>query len=125
MSYHIAAIVRAIDKHGEESIVFQCATYKASPQEHVESYKARWNVEKFIGTAKQKLGLQDCYSRSLQVQRNHVVAVFLAYALAQLQMKVYKLETPETAIRQSEHKKASTRMSHFAALDKIFGCVNA
>ena len=93
-------IVRRIDKRGNESIVFQCATYKASPKEHVESYDARWYIEKFIRTTKQKLGLQDCFSRSLKIQHGHVAAVLLAYSLAQLQMKSLKLKNSECAIKR-------------------------
>ena len=118
-------VVRRIDKHGEESIVFQCATYKASPKEHVKSYKARWYVEKFIRTTKQKLGLQDCFSRSLQTQRNHVAAVLLAYALVQLEMKACRLLTPEQAIRRSEKKNIRTLLARFIRLDQIFGYVHA
>ena len=118
-------VVQRIDKHGEESIVFQCATYKASPKEHVKSYKARWYVEKFIRTTKQKLGLQDCFSRSLQTQRNHVAAVLLAYALVQLEMKACRLLTPEQAIRRSEKKNIRTLLARFIRLDQIFGYVHA
>ena len=114
-------VVRRIDKHGEESIVFQCATYKALPKEHVESYKARWSIEKFNRTAKQKLGLQDCFSRSLRTQHNHVAAVLLAYALVQLEMKAHKLHTPEEAIRRSEKKNVALLLTRFGRLDRIFG----
>lgn len=118
-------IVRRIDKHGEESIVFQCATYKASPKEHVESYKVRWYVEKFNRTAKQKLGLQDCFSRSIRTQHNHVSAVLLSYALVQLEMKVHSLRTPEEAIRRSEKKNFALLRTKFDRLDQIFGDVHA
>jgi hypothetical protein len=92
-------IVKRIDKHGEESIVYQAATYKAEPREHVKTYKARWNTEKAYRTSKQSLGLGECYSKDLVVQRNHVAAILLAYALSQLEMKKRKLKTPEEAIR--------------------------
>jgi len=32
---------RRIDKHGEESIVYQASTYEAKPSEHVGNYKNR------------------------------------------------------------------------------------
>jgi hypothetical protein len=118
-------VVRRVDKHGDESIVFQCATYKALPKEHVESYKVRWYIEKFNRTAKQKLGLQDCFSRSLRTQHNHVAAVLLAYALAQLEMKARRLPTPEEAIRRSEKKNFTDLLARFGCLDQIFGDVYA
>jgi hypothetical protein len=118
-------VVRRIDKHGEESIVFQCATYKASSREHVESYKVRWYIEKFNRTAKQKLGLQDCFSRSLRTQHNHVAAVLLAYALLQLEMKARRVRTPEEAIRRCEKKNFTFLLARFSRLGQIFGVVYA
>ena len=114
-------IVRRINKHNEESIVFQCATYKATPAKHVRNYSARWSIEKFIRTAKQKLGLQECFSRSLRVQHNHVAAVFCAFALAQLEMKLRKTKTPEEAIRRLEKKNVQSLISRFSSLQQIFG----
>jgi Transposase DDE domain len=97
-------IVRRIDKHGDESIVFQAATYHALPREHVENYKKRWKIEKLHRTTKQLLGLQDCYSRVLETQYNHIAATLLAYALLQLDIKKHRIETPEEAIRRCKTK---------------------
>ena len=97
-------VERRIDKHGNESIVFQVATYKALPREHVANYKCRWPVEKVIRTGKQSLGLGDCFSTLLDVQHDHVAAVLLAYALVQVERKRQKLKTPEDAIRRLEKK---------------------
>lgn len=49
--------VRRIDKHGEESIVYQASTYREKPSEHIKNYKYRWPVEVFIRTTKQNIGL--------------------------------------------------------------------
>jgi len=114
-------IVRRIDKRGNESIVFQCATYKALPKEHVEAYDARWYIEKCIRTTKQKLGLQECFSRSLQVQHSHVAAALLAYSLAQLEMKKHKLKNPEEAIRRFKKGNIGDIISRFSRMDQIFG----
>ena len=114
-------IVRRFDKNGKESIVFQVATYKALPREHVANYGKRWSVEMINRTTKQELGLQECYSRKLETQHKHVAAVLLAYALAQLNMKNYKFETTEQAIRHCKTKKVGFLESHFARIlnDKI------
>ena len=101
-------IVRRIDKHGDETIVFQVATYKALPREHVSNYKKRWAIEMMIRTTKQHLGLQDCFSKSLETQRDHVASVMISYALAQLEMKKYRLSTPEQAIRRFKMKNANS-----------------
>ncbi len=97
-------IVRRINKRGEETIVFQAATYKALPREHVANYNCRWPVEMCIRTSKQSLGLQECFSKKLEVQHNHVASVLLAYALAQQERKRLKLKTPEQALRRLETK---------------------
>ena len=94
------SIVRRIDKHNNETIVFQVATYKAIPRVHSEAYALRWPVEKMIRMSKQHIGLQECYSTSFDTQQNHVAAVFLAYALAQQEVKRLKLKNPEEAIKR-------------------------
>jgi IS4 transposase len=100
------SIVRRIDKKGNESIVFQIATYKTSPHKHRTHYKKRWPIEKLFRTTKQHLGLQECQSLSLDVQHNHIAAVLLAYSFAQLDMKKRRLKTPEEALRRLETKNA-------------------
>jgi len=113
-------IVRRIDKHGDESIVFQVATYKVSPSEHVRNYKNRWPIEETFRTSKQYLGLQECFSRKLKKQHDHVAAVFLAYALAQYDMKKYKFDTPEEAIKRLKAKIALPEHERLARVDRIF-----
>lgn len=106
-------IVKRINKHDEETIVFQAATYKAEPREHVKTYKVRWNTEKAYRTAKQSLGLGECYSKNLAVQHNHVAAILLAYALSQLEMKKRKLKTPEDTIRAIKEEFNPSNFYHF------------
>lgn len=116
------SIVRRIDKKGNETIVFQVATYKALPHEHVINYKKRWAIEKMIRTSKQHLGLQDCYSKSLQTQHNHVASVLLSYALVQLDMRKYRFKTPEQAIRRFKKKNATKFFKHLDRLDQAYEC---
>jgi len=118
-------IVRRVDKHNKESIVFQIATYKALPSEHVANYKKRWPIEMLNRTTKQELGLQECFSRSLETQRKHVASVLLAYTLAQLEMKIRKLKTPEQAIRQCKKKTVSFLKNRFASFLNNNSQVNA
>lgn len=92
-------IVKRTDKKGRESIVFQAATYKAEPREHVKTYKIRWNTEMAYRTCKQTLGLGDCFSKDLDVQHNHAAATFLSYAIAQCEMQKQRLKTPEETLR--------------------------
>jgi len=106
-------IVRRIDKHGDESIVFQVATYKALPRDHVKAYKARWAIEKMIRTSKQYLGLGECFAKKLRKQHDHVASVLLTYALVQLDMKKRRCKTPEEAIRRCKTKNANSLMHRF------------
>ena len=118
--YLEVTIVRRIDKHGYETIVFQVATYKTLPRNHVAHYKKRWAIEKMFRSMKQHLGLQECFSQSLQTQYNHVTSVFLAYALAQLEMKKYRLKTPEDAFRRFKRKNAKAVLGSLARLDQAY-----
>ena len=113
-------IVRRFDKKDNETIVFQVATYKALPREHVAHYKKRWPIEKCFRTSKQTLGIGECYSTSLTTQHNHVSASFLAYALAQLEMKKRRCKTPEEAVRRCKTKTATMLIDHFTAMDAVF-----
>lgn len=116
---------RRIDKHGNESIVFLAATYKQRPRQYIHDYKLRWPIEKFFRTSKHYLGLEECFSRKLHVQTDHVASVFLAYALAQREMKNKKLKTPEQAIRAIKQGKLPGLIIRFDRLDQIFDGVYA
>lgn len=115
------SVVRRIDKHGKETIIFQAATYKTRPQAHAKAYKIRWKIEKLNRTTKQDLGLQDCYSCSLSKQQAHVSSVLLAYALAQVEAKKRKLETPEKAIRALRQENTDQTEGYLTSLNQIFG----
>jgi hypothetical protein len=90
---------RRIDKHGDETIVYQAANFEAQPRKHVQFYKNRWNTESLFRTTKQKLGLQECFSRKFDIQLRHMSAVLLAYSIAQLEAKKAHLEKPEDVIK--------------------------
>lgn len=115
---------KRIDKHGVESIVFLVSSYQAAPREHISNYKKRWPIEKVFRTGKQSLGLQDCFSTSLETQLSHVACVLLAYALLQWQMKERKYSNPEDAIKALKRKKYHDAISRFSAIDQIFGDVH-
>lgn len=104
LNLYITAAKR-IDKHGNETVVFQAATYVAKPNKHAEAYKFRWNIEKLFRTTKQSLGLQECFARKTGIQFNHICAVLLAYSMAQLEMKKKGFKNPEVALRAFEKKK--------------------
>lgn len=112
---------KRINKHGDETVVFQAATYAATPSLHAKAYKHRWNIEKLFRTTKQSLGLQECFSRKIDTQFNHICAVLLAYSMAQLEMKQRRFKNPETAIRAFEKKKCLLLNRTKVALDNNIG----
>lgn len=113
-------IVRRFDKHGNESIVFQIATYKALPREHKANYDNRWNVEMLNRTTKQDIGLAECFSRSLETQHRHVASVLLAYSLAQLERKISKFDKVEQALKRCKTKKVDFLINRFNRFLKDF-----
>ena len=111
---------KRISKSGKESIVFLAATYKARPSKYVKDYKKRWPIEKFFRTAKQYLGIQECFSRDLDIQSQHIAAVFVAYAIAQYEMKKRSLDNSEQAIKALKRKKPKILIDHFARSNQMF-----
>jgi len=96
---------RRIDKRGNETIVFQAATFEAKPMRHVQIYRTRWTIEKMFRTVKQHLGLQECSARKMETQESHIASVFLAYALLHCNQRQQNLPTPEAALRDAKRKK--------------------
>jgi hypothetical protein len=123
MTIYITAI-RRISKSGEETIVYQAATYKERSKKHADAYLKRWAIEKLFRTTKQYLGLGECFSQKIDVQLNHVAAVFLAYSIVQLEQKRRHFKNPEQAIRSLKLRKFKDLKEHaiflLHALDEIF-----
>jgi hypothetical protein len=111
---------RRFDKHGNETFIFQAATFQAKPSHHVKTYQKRWGVEMLFRTVKQHLGLQECFSTKVSTQLNHVTAVLLAYALLQCERKRRKSDTPEAALRALKLKKVNFLKHLFLAKNQIF-----
>jgi len=112
---------RRIDKKGEESIVYLAATYQNKrPIQYVLDYKLRWPLEKVFRTGKQSIGIGECFSIQFETQEMHVAAALLAYALAQYDMKIYRLDTPEQAIAAAKRKKCEKLIQRFDRFDRSF-----
>jgi hypothetical protein len=116
---------KLINKNGSERIVYQAATYKAKPAEHVRAYKIRWTIEKLFRTSKQSLGLQDCISTSLETQLNHATSVLLAYSLLQIECRYQRLDSPEKAIQSLRTKKLDFLQHRFVRVHQLFGEIRA
>ena len=64
-------------------------------------------------TTKQELGLQECYSRKLKTQHDHVAAALLAYALTEVDIKERGFDKAEDAIRHCKTKNVAFIEKHF------------
>ncbi|MBA2307495.1 transposase [Candidatus Dependentiae bacterium] len=71
------------DKKGETSIVFLVSNFSASFKEYVRIYKLIWSIETFHRTAKQSLGLKNCQSTKLDMQKVRICNLFSIYAFLQ------------------------------------------
>lgn len=80
------------------------SNFKETAEKILAWYRYRWTIEKFFRTVKQKLGIQDCQSRSIEGQKNHIWAVFAAYAIADAIKLKEKYETTDQTIRMIRRK---------------------
>lgn len=127
LSIYVTAVKR-ISKKGNISVVYQVSNAKMSARDHVRIYGYRWNIEMFFRTAKQYLGLTECQSRKLELQKNHVSNVFFAYFILQLERKRQKVKNPEralTAIQRNNYKDLVIRLSSLDQISRILGFADA
>ena len=119
---HFTSIKRETKK-GRIIITYQISNYQAPGRTHVRNYGYRWKIEMFFRTAKQSLGLKDCQSRDIDVQKNHIFQIFLAYAILQIERKRLRLKNTERALRALKHKSHDQLLSRIVRLDRIFDVV--
>ena len=62
-------------------------------------YRIRWNIEIFHRTAKQHLGFNDCQMLAIEKQRQHIIFVMLAYAVASVQQCLLNLNCIEDVLK--------------------------
>lgn len=127
ISVYITAVKRT-NKKGISSIVYQISNTKLSAQQHIRLYEYRWNIEVFFRTAKQSLGLMECQSRKLSLQKNHIFNVFFAYIVLQFERKIQKLKNPEAALRNIRCNDYNQLIAYLPSLDQVFytfGVANA
>jgi hypothetical protein len=62
-------------------------------------YRIRWKIEVFHRTVKQSFGMRDCQMRSMEKQRQHVLFVMHAYAIAECIRHKEEYENIETWLK--------------------------
>jgi len=114
--------VKYVKRDGSVMFKYQVSNYKSSANEHKEVYKKRWPIEKFFRTAKQKLGLQDCVMRKFSDHTLHIMNVFYAYMILQLEVRYSRaFSFPEEVIRHYRSKNCRHVRQRISALCRNFG----
>lgn len=117
--------VKRTSKSGRITVVYQVSNFKASAREHKQIYGFRWGIEKFFRSAKQHLGLNHCQAQSQIAQENHIMNVFFAYSLLQIERKKFSLENVEAALKRLKSKNYDNVMTYFKRSEQIFGVAHA
>lgn len=108
------------DKNGEVSIVFIVSNFKTSSKDYVRIYKLRWGIEVFYRTSKQSLGLKDCQSTDLDMQKVRIYNLFYVYAFLQHQKKLQDALNIEAVIHSLQLLKQEDVMTALTSFNQIF-----
>lgn len=119
MKLYVTSLFRR-NAAGREIITYYVSNYKAPKKEHIYAYAIRWNIEKFFRTAKQKLGLNDCMVRNRDGQEKHIINVFFAYALLQIEKHKRKLKNVEILIDSIKSYNFTKLQQRFIPIIKNF-----
>jgi Transposase DDE domain len=93
--------VRRSGKRGPK-IIYLISNFKTKSKMYAKIYNSRWTIEKCFRTTKQSLGLTDSFSQYARTYLGHIKCVFFAFALMQLLMKKFRLNSTEDAIRKAQ-----------------------
>lgn len=86
--------------NGTKQVVFIASNIKGlTAKQHVEAFALRWPIEKMFRTFKQSLGIKDCQSTSVQKQRAHIFATFVAFAELENKKNFKKKKSPEEVLK--------------------------
>ncbi|MBA3953872.1 hypothetical protein H0X48_00930 [Candidatus Dependentiae bacterium] len=87
----------------------------------MSNYSYRRNIEKFFRTAKQSLGLTHCPSVKQKLQENHIMNVFGAFTILQVERRKHALPNPEAALKRLRHKNHASLLVRLCSADQIYG----
>ena len=113
--------VRRSGKHGPK-VIYLIANFWTKSKRYAQIYDGRWNIEKFIRTGKQSLGLASSMARKATVYLSHIKCVFYAYGILQLIMKLFRLASAEAALRKIQASRFKSNSSDL--IDQISLLVN-
>ena len=110
------------NKKNEYSTVYLVSNMNIKAKDYLKLYEGRWWIEVMFRTMKQSLGLQDCQSRSVEKQKKHFEAVFIAYAILQNIKFKHKLKNSEAAERYLLAAKNNVPTNAIALIEGEFQC---
>ena len=102
---------------GKTQVVFIASNIKGlTAKQHVQAFSLRWPIEKMFRTLKQSLGIKDCQSVSVQKQRVHIFATFIAFSELEKQKIFKKKKSPEQVLKKIRFKNRPKRNLYLAVL---------
>ena len=110
------------NKKGEYCYVYIVSNIDLCPKAYLKAYEQRWNIEKVFRTIKQLLGVNQCFSKSLEKQETHICFVFLAYSFLENEKNKNSLPNPEIAAKLLRELKLKDAISRITAFSKNFQC---
>ena len=88
-------------------------------KQHVQAFSLRWPIEKMFRTLKQSLGIKDCQSTSMQKQRAHIFATFMAFAKLEKQKIFKKKKSPEQVLKKIRFQNKPKQNSTLSVLEGL------
>jgi len=109
------------NKNGDYTSIYLVSNiYRKSAHDYLAMYEKRWNIEKMFRTMKQYLGISQCSSRKIEVQKAHIYAVFFSYGFLQNEILDLSLNTPEEASRFDKQLKFNIAMKRIQSFSENF-----
>jgi len=110
------------NKNGEYNYVYIVSNINLYSKTYLKIYEQRWEIEKVFRTIKQLLGLNQCFSRSLEKQETHIKFIFFAYSFLENEKNKNTLPNPESAAKLLRELKMEDAISRITSFSENFQC---
>ena len=111
------------NKNNEYNFIYIVSTMYLTAKNYLIAYENRWYIEMMFRTMKQSLGLNQCFSRSLEKQKVHIFSVFFSYSFLESEKYALKFKNPEISIKHLSMLKLRSSISRIKAFCGNFDCV--
>ena len=110
------------NRNGEYSHVYIVSNICLCKKIYLKMYAQRWDIEKTFRTVKQLLGLNQCFSRSLEKQEAHIYFIFFAYSFLENEKHKRNFTNPEAAARLLRDAKLEDALTCITSFSENFQC---